>query len=150
MSPRPLARKVSGRVATIGMGEKNLATLLKSMQPVFLEGNWSFVTVPNGKPMPPGLNPMATFREPEGMSLLLDDADVAKSGLVAAFHCKGISLNVNSSLYAIGFLAAISEVLARQAMSINIISAFNRDYLFVPVARADEALQTLKKLARNA
>lgn len=131
------------------MGEKNLQTLLKSMQPTLLDGTWSFVTVPNGKPLPQGVNPLMTYREVEGVTLLLDDVDVAKSGLVAAFHSKGISLNVNSSLYAIGFLAAISEALAKQAMSINIVSAFHRDYLFVPVARVEEALQVLKKLARQ-
>lgn len=129
------------------MGEKNLATLLKSMQPQVLDGTWSFVTVPNGKVVPPGLSPLMTYREPEGVTLLLDDGDVAKSGLVAAFHSKGISLNVNSSLYAIGFLAAISDALAKQAMSINIVSAFHRDYLFVPVARVDEALSVLRRLA---
>ena len=117
------------------------------MQPTLLEGNWSFVTVPNGKPVPQGLNPLMTCREPEGLTMLLDEPDLAKSGLPHAFFCKAISLHVASSLYAIGFLAAVSEALARQAMSINIVSAFNRDYVFVPTARAAEAVEVLKKLA---
>lgn len=128
-------------------GEKNLATLLRTMQPSLLDGTWSFVTVPAGRPVPSGLNPLMTCREPEGLTMLLDEADLARSGLPHAFFCKGIALHTNSSLYAIGFLAAISETLAKQAMSINIVSAFNRDYVFVPAARAEEAVEVLKKLA---
>lgn len=134
-------------MASLDGGEKNLSTLLKTMQPSLLDGTWSFVTVPHGKPVPQGLNPLMTYREPEGLTMLLDENDLARSGLPHAFFCKGISLNVNSSLYAIGFLAAISDALAKQAMSINIVSAFNRDYVFVPSARANEAVEVLKKLA---
>jgi hypothetical protein len=134
-------------VASLDGGEKNLTTLLRTMQPTLLDGNWSFVTVPNGKPMPQGLNPLMTCREPEGLTMLLDEPDLAKSALPHAFFCKGISLHVSSSLYAIGFLAAVTDALARQSMSINIVSAFNRDYVFVPAARANEAVEVLKKLA---
>lgn len=129
--------------------EKNLQQLLKTMQPSLLDGTWAFVTVPNGKAMPPGLEPLMTYREPEGLTLLLDEADTAKSGLPHAFFCRGISLNVHSSLYAVGFLAAVSERLARAAMSINIVSAFHRDYIFVPASRADEAIEVLRALANE-
>lgn len=130
--------------------EKNLQQLLRTMQPTLLEGSYGFVTVAHGKPMPPGLHPLMTYREAEGLTLLLDENELARSGLSHAFFCRGISLNVNSSLYAVGFLAAVSERLARAAMSINIVSAFHRDYIFVPSSRAEEALQALKELAAEA
>ncbi len=133
-------------MSSLAGGEKDLQTLLRTMQPSLIEGSWAFVTVPQGKPVPPGHHPLMTYREPEGLSLLLDEKDLAKSGLRHAFFCRGISLNVNSSLYAVGFLAAVSEVLAKAAMSINIVSAFHRDYIFVPTGRADEAVLLLKKL----
>lgn len=132
------------------MPEKNLQQLLRTMQPSLLEGTYAFVTVPHGKAAPPGLTPLMTYREPEGLTLLLDEQDLARSGLPHAFFCRGISLNVNSSLYAVGFLAAVSERLARAAMSINIVSAFHRDYIFVPAARADEALGVLRAQADEA
>lgn len=130
-------------------GVRDVKTLLRTMQPTLLEGSWAYATVPKGKAMPQGLTPLAMYEEPEGTSLLLSEKDLAKSGLPHAFFCRGISLNVNSSLYAIGFLAAISEVLAKAAMSINIVSAYHRDYLFVPTGRAEEALELLKKLAND-
>lgn len=136
-------------MAQLGGGVKDLRQLLTTMQPTLLEGSWAFVSIPHGKPVPPGLTPLSTCREPEGLSLLLSEADLAKSGLSHAFFCRGISLHVNSSLYAVGFLSAVSEVLARASMSINIVSAYHRDYIFVPAARADEAVTLLKKLATD-
>lgn len=130
-------------------GEKNLQQLLRSMQPTLLDGTYAFCTVPKGKPAPPGISPLMTYHEPEGTTLLLSEPDVAKSGLAHAFFCRGISLNVHSSLYAVGFLAAISDVLAKASMSINIVSAYYRDYIFVPSARANEAVELLKKLSRG-
>ena len=134
-------------VSATTKAEKDLQTLLKSIAPTLLEGSWAFATVAKGKPIPAGLKPLATYEEVEGTTLLLDDKDLAKAGLPHAFFCRGISLNVNSSLYAVGFLAAVCAELAKAAMSINIVSAYHRDYIFVPSARAEEALMLLKKLA---
>jgi len=129
--------------------EKNLQQLLRTMQPQLLAGSYAFVTLPEGRPMPPGLTPLMTCREVEGLTLILDERDLARSGLPHAFFCRGISLNVHSSLYAIGFLAAVSECLAKASMSINIVSAFHRDYIFVPTARAEEALALLIRLSNR-
>lgn len=127
-------------------GEKNLQTLLRTMNPVLLEGAWGFVTVPHGRPLPPNVEPLMSYREAEGTTLILSEADLTRSGLMHAFFSRAISLQVNSSLYAVGFLAVIAETLAGAAMSINIVSAFHRDYIFVPHNRADEAVRLLKKL----
>jgi len=134
---------------TISRAEKDLQTLLRTIAPTLIEGSWAFATVPKGKPVPPGLNPLMTYREEEGVTLLLEEKELAKSGLQHAFFCRGISLSVNPSLYAVGLLATVSEVLAKAAMSINIVSAFHRDYIFVPAARAEEAIGLLKKLAKK-
>jgi hypothetical protein len=58
-----------------------------------------------------------------------------------------ITLNVHSSLDAVGFLAAITTRLAAAGMGVNPISAFFHDHLFVPAERADEAMAILKTLA---
>ncbi len=131
-------------------GEKNLSALLKTMQPTLLDGSWAFVTVPRGRSLPAGITPLMSCEEPEGLSLILSEADVLKSGLPHAFFCRCISITVHSSLYSIGFLAAVSAALAKASMSINIVSAYHRDYLFVPTNRADEAVGLLKKLAAEA
>jgi hypothetical protein len=55
-----------------------------------------------------------------------------------------MTLTVHSSLEAVGFLAAITARLAEAGISVNAISAFCHDHLFVPEDRADEALARLE------
>lgn len=124
-----------------------MKALLRSMQPTLLPETYAYVTVPAGRPMPANLNPLATFKEPEGWSLLVTEREAGMSGLPQSFWCRGIQLGIQPSLYAVGLLAAISERLARAGISINIISAYHRDYIFVPTSRAEESLNILRKMA---
>lgn len=117
------------------------------MQPALLPETYAYVTVPAGRPIPTNLSPLATFREPEGWSLLVTEREAGMSGLPQSFWCRGIQLGIQPSLYAVGLLAAISERLARAGISINVVSAYHRDYLFVPTIRADETLSILRRMA---
>ena len=56
---------------------------------------------------------------------------------------KRISLNVHSSLAAVGFLARITEVLAAQGFSVNVVSAYYHDHLYIQSDQAQAALETL-------
>jgi hypothetical protein len=58
-----------------------------------------------------------------------------------------ITLNIHSSLDAVGFLAAITARLASAGMGVNSVSAYFHDHLFVPAVRADEAMAILDGLA---
>jgi hypothetical protein len=49
-----------------------------------------------------------------------------------------------------GFLAAITARLAETGISVNVVSAFYHDHLFVPHDRADEALARLQEMMRRA
>lgn len=59
-----------------------------------------------------------------------------------------ITLTVHSSLEAVGFLAVITRHLAQHSISVNAVSAYHHDHLFVPVHRADEAMRLLGDMAR--
>jgi len=54
-----------------------------------------------------------------------------------------IALSVRSSLDAVGFLAAISQKLAEHEISVNAISAYYHDHLFVPTAQAERVMELL-------
>ena len=58
-----------------------------------------------------------------------------------------ITLNIHSSLEAVGFLAAVLPRLATAGISVNAVSAFYHDHLFVPIDRAQEALEILEAMA---
>src|SRR5262245_2136581 len=113
------------------------------MQPALMPDVYAYVTVPAGRPIPTNLNPQSTFKEPEGWSLLVNEREAIASALPVAFWCRGITLRIQPSLFAVGLLAAIADRLARAGISINIVSAYHRDYIFVPTARAEEAMGIL-------
>ena len=126
-------------------GETDLKKLLAAMTPELLPGVHVFVTLAPGAPVP--ANPLMLFREKEGTTLILreDEAD----GLHASFRCRMITLNIHSSLEAVGFLAAITARLAAAGMGVNPVSAFYHDHLFVPADRAEEAMELLRQLAKD-
>ncbi|RWC23919.1 MAG: ACT domain-containing protein [Mesorhizobium sp.] len=130
-------------------GETDLKTLLVSMTPELLAGTYVFATLAPGVPQPEGLAPVMVFREREGVTLIVTEEEANAAGLTASFRCRMLTLNIHSSLEAVGFLAAITTRLAAAGMGVNPVSAFYHDHLFVPADRAEEALELLRRLARD-
>lgn len=128
-------------------GETNLSALIGSMDPVLDETVYVFAALPLGAPTPAGLDPVMTFREREGVTLIVTQTEAQAAGLEAVFPCRMITLNVHSSLEAVGFLAALLPALAAEGMGVNPVSGFFHDHLFVPADRAEDALRVLKGLA---
>lgn len=127
-------------------GETDLDILLRSMRPVLVEGVHVFVTLPPGA-VPPGLMPRMRFEEAEGTTLILLRAEAAAHGLPHEFPCRMITLNVHSSLAAVGFIARVATALAAAGMGVNPVSGFFHDHLFVPEGREAEAMAILERLA---
>jgi hypothetical protein len=125
-------------------GEINLQKLLGSMSPELLPGIFVFVTLLPGTPQPADVHPIMVFREREGDTLILSEEEANAAGLPSAFPSRMITLNVHSSLDAVGFLAAIATRLAAAGMGVNPVSAYFHDHLFVPADRADEAIAILE------
>ncbi|TPM91495.1 ACT domain-containing protein [Mesorhizobium sp. B2-1-3A] len=128
-------------------GETDLKTLLASMTPELLDGTYVFVTQAPGVSQPRNLDPVMLFREREGTTLIVTEEAAKAAGLTASFRCRMITLNIHSSLEAVGFLAAITTRLAAAGMGVNPVSAFYHDHLFVPAERAEEAMVLLRGLA---
>ena len=131
-------------------GETNLSALIAAMDPILADGVFVFATLPLDAPTPVTLNPVMTFREREGVTLIITQAEAQAAGLDTVFPCRMITLNIHSSLEAVGFLAALLPALAAEGMGVNPVSGFFHDHLFVPADRADDALRVLKALARAA
>ncbi|MER9299861.1 ACT domain-containing protein [Mesorhizobium sp. M0621] len=130
-------------------GETDLKTLLASMTPELLAGTYVFATLASGVSQPQGLEPVMVFREREGLTLIVTEEAANATGLTASFRCRMVTLNIHSSLEAIGFLAAITTRLGAAGMGVNPVSAFYHDHLFVPADRAEEALELLMELAEE-
>ncbi|TRC96338.1 ACT domain-containing protein [Mesorhizobium sp. WSM4303] len=130
-------------------GETDLNKLLAAMTPELLPSIYVFVTLAPSVPMPDELVPVMQFREREGMTLILLEDGANAAGLTGTFRSRMITLNIHSSLEAVGFLAAITARLAAAGMGVNPVSAFYHDHLFVPADRAEEAMELLRQLARD-
>jgi uncharacterized protein len=128
-------------------GETNLQKLLGSMSPELLPGVFVFTTLPPGTPAPLGINPVMIFREHEGDTLILLEEEARAAGLSSTFRSRMITLDIHSSLDAVGFLAAITTRLAAAGMGVNPVSSYFHDHLFVPADRAEEAMAMLEALA---
>lgn len=128
------------------IGETNLDLLLRTMQPVLHPDEYVFCTLPPGQPVPPQLAPVATFGEAEGQTLIVARAAADHAGLPWIYPCRWLTLNVHSSLEAVGFLARITGHLAAHGISVNPVSAYYHDHLFVPAERTGEVLRLLDQL----
>ena len=57
-----------------------------------------------------------------------------------------IALNVSVPFYAIGFLAIVSQSIAKENMNILIVSTYSKDYILVKDDRVEDAKSVLLKL----
>lgn len=125
-------------------GEVDLEKLLALLQPKLLPGLFVFCTVSDMSfAAVDKLQPLATYREEEGLSLLLQKeiADTAGIEYSSVFRC--ITLSVHSSLDAVGFTAAVANKLASMGISANVVAAHYHDHVFVPADKAEQALGVL-------
>lgn len=124
-------------------GESNLNILLENMRPALHPGIYVFCTSAQDLFT---LNPVCVFREAEGATFILLKDDAEKAKLEFIYPSRMITLNIHSDLNAVGFLAAITTKLAAHNISVNAISAYYHDHLFVPADRADEAMAILSAM----
>ncbi len=128
---------------------RDLQILLSTMAPVLHDGEYRFCTVPAGAEVPNGLNPVATVREAEGLTLVLPAQEAEAAGIGGVFRCRWITLTVSSALDAVGLTAAVATALTRDGVACNVIAGFHHDHLFVPVDAAGQALSALAALAQS-
>lgn len=96
------------------------------------------------------LNPLAMFQEAEGVSLILERGAAEAAGFPVEAPMGLITLHVYSALDGVGLTAAVATALARTGIACNMVAALNHDHVFVPIERADEAVQILIDLQVSA
>ncbi|MEW5996878.1 MAG: ACT domain-containing protein [Candidatus Micrarchaeota archaeon] len=134
----------------------NLQELLKNMKPTLSKGKFYMASIDESELMAlAGYADYITdiFREKEGLSIVFSEEikeemeSLTEKKIFGPFAL--ITLNVYSDLMAVGFLAKITETLAKEKISVNAFSAYNHDHLFVPYERKEDALKALQKLQKS-
>lgn len=129
-------------------GETSLATLLRSMSPQLNAGDYVFCTLRHGQ-LPTGLEIIGSFREQEGLTVILERSHAEQAGFSFDYVAAWITLNVHSALEAVGLTAAFATALGKAGISCNVIAGYYHDHLFVGQADADRAMQVLRDLAAS-
>jgi hypothetical protein len=133
---------------SIVSGELSREVLLSQMNPTLHKEHYVFVTVEESQVLDIQSSAIAMFREAEGVTLVIPKAIANERALSYEFVSRLITLEVHSSLQAVGFLEPICSVLAKAGISVNVFSAFYHDHLFVAVENAEEALACIRKLSQ--
>ena len=129
-------------------GLTDLDQLLREMAPIIDPGEWVFVSL-NDKSIAASLNPICTFVEAEGLTVICRRDRAVRTNLPFEGVFRHITLTVPSSLHAVGLIAAVAEALRKSKIPCNVVSAFHHDHLFVPVEHAKEAERLLQDLSRR-
>ncbi|MEZ9580533.1 MULTISPECIES: ACT domain-containing protein [unclassified Vibrio] len=125
----------------------DLDLLLKSMSPELIDGSYVFCTVGGGLADYVQLNPISTFREKEGLTLVLKEEVATKAQLDFDGVFSLITLSVHSSLEAVGLTAAFVTKLGSYGISANVIAGFYHDHIFVQKDKAEAAMSALKEFS---
>lgn len=128
-------------------GELDLGALLKTLKGTLVEGVFVFATV---DAVPAGLRPRMVFQEAEGTTVICLREEAAAHGMAYEFDSRMITLDVHSSLEAVGFMAVIATELAKEGMGVNPVAGFYHDHIFVPDGREQDAMRVLARIGVEA
>ena len=139
---------ICSNTCNMSNGEKDLDTLLRSMQPELQAGEYVFCTSPDPQ-FPDEAGIICRFREKEGLTLVMEKGLADRRGLSYSFVASWITLTVHSSLEAVGLTAAFAKALSAAQISCNVVAAFYHDHIFVGVHDTEKAMQVLHRLSQD-
>lgn len=127
----------------------DLDELLAGLSPRLEADVYTFCSVPAGTALPVELEPFATVRESEGLTLVLSLEQARRAGLPISNRFRRISLRVHSSLMAVGLTAAVAQALTNEGISANVIAGYHHDHILVPTDRGTDAMKVLTQLGQD-
>jgi hypothetical protein len=128
-------------------GELSLSKLLSTLTTTLHPTTYVFATFTDISKLPPLSEVQMLFKESEGVTAIVSKEYAESHDIEYFFPCQMISLNVTSSLEAVGFMAVIATKLAAKGIGCNPVSGFYHDHIFVPLGREDESLEVLAEIA---
>lgn len=124
-------------------GIDDLNEILTTLSVVQRPGVYVFVSVAE---LETGQRVEATIEEEEGTTLVVTRETARLRGWSYEFEAAWLTLEVHSSLAAVGLTARVSEALAQRGIPCNVLAGYYHDHLLVPVDRAGEAMEAVASL----
>jgi len=127
-------------------GETDLKKLLKTLKPVYNEGEFVFCNINDLSKI--NLHDIIMmFKESEGYTIIIKKQLADSLNLAYIFCASWITLTVHSSLHAVGLTAAFSKRLADCDISCNVIAGYYHDHIFVDKKDKDKAIEILNNFS---
>lgn len=120
--------------------DEMLRTLTVSVRPE----RYTFATVERAPTLGDGVE--AVIREAGGDTVVATVDRARVEGWPIDFVAAWITLDVHSSLEAVGLTAAFSVALGDAEIPCNVLAGFHHDHLLVPADRVDDAVAVLEGL----
>ena len=126
-------------------GETNLDSLLANMRPELGSSSFAFCLVPKVKLSEISLDDIEVWvRESEGITLVMKEAQARRYGFDVTHLFARITLQVHSSLTAVGLTAVVATRLAAQGISANVIAGYHHDHIYVAQSDGQRAVEILQ------
>ena len=126
---------------------RNTSAMLAAMAPILDPETYVFCSTADERAIASAATEaLGSFREDEGVSLIIERGAAEALGFGARLLMRRIVLTVNSALDGVGLTAAVASALTMEKISCNMVAAFHHDHIFVPADKAGEALAILKDL----
>lgn len=124
-------------------GIDDLNEILTTLSVVQRPGVYVFVSVAE---LETGQRVEASIEEEEGTTLVVTRETARSRGWSYELEAAWLTLEVHSSLAAVGLTARVSEALAKRGIPCNVLAGYYHDHLLVPVDRAEEAMEAVSSL----
>lgn len=130
-------------------GEKDLSILLRNMEPVWNAGEYVFCTIEKLDHVLDLDKLLFFFREKEAVTIVVEKKVADEWNLEYSYISSWITLNIHSSLEAVGLTAAFANALKQEGISCNVVAAYFHDHIiFVGKEDAKKAMEALVRLSR--
>tara|TARA_B110000285_G_C14866905_1_gene487278 strand:- start:295 stop:699 length:405 start_codon:yes stop_codon:yes gene_type:complete len=123
-------------------GVTDLSKLIANMEPILNDGEYVFASVSNIELIPRTIT-ICEIKEREGVTVVVSKENAEQLGLVFEFVAAWITLNIHSSLEAVGLTAAFASELEKHNISCNVVAGYYHDHIFVDIKDKDKALKVL-------
>lgn len=117
-----------------------LASLTVTRRP----GIFTFVTIEEPVDLTAEIH--AVVQESEGVTLIVTTDTALARGWEVSLQAAWLTLEVHSSLEAVGLTAAVAEALATESIPCNVVAGYFHDHLLVPIDRAEAAIRRISSL----
>ncbi len=129
-------------------GETNISKILRTLSPELNSGEYVFHSTVD--PAQFDANEIiGLFKEKEGVTIIISKELADRKKISYQFIASWITLNVHSSLDAVGLTAAFSTALGKENISANVIAGYYHDHIFVAKKDANKAMKVLHNLAEG-